>query len=354
MQKIIRRTALARNQAQRKANIAAKKEQREEWKEALRERFSYNRIQLDAIRNERSARREDWLKGPLAPKRDSGPEARFYGAMVPYAMQPPKVPKHLRRKYINFAAGDRVCVIRGRDKGKIGEVTRVDPETETVTVKDVNMVDVHFPDWLSESYGNSKGYNALSLPIPLDDVRLVVPLDDPVTGNARDVLVEHVYGGEPILERDYGSTTPKHTRYIAGENIEIPWPKEEAMPLKDEPWDTLRMEVETPTWMPSLMYPPYEPSILDELRNKYSKYRTRHDPEWVEAKKMEDLKRQYLESRSLLTPLGELHARTQEKKAERRKAKFDEDGNAIMDDETTNFIERFMRQNAEKKKSVSA
>jgi large subunit ribosomal protein L24 len=140
MQRVIRRTALARNQAQRKARIAAKKEQREEWKEALRQRFAQERLRLDAERNERTRRRDDWMRGPLAPKRDSGPEANYYGALPPHALQPPKVPVHLRRKYINIAAGDRVCLMKGPDKGKISEVIKVDPETETLSVKDYNMV----------------------------------------------------------------------------------------------------------------------------------------------------------------------------------------------------------------------
>jgi large subunit ribosomal protein L24 len=65
MQKIIRRTALARNQAQRKAIRAAKAAEREEFKDALRQRFAFNRIELDNVRAERIRRREDWLRGPL-------------------------------------------------------------------------------------------------------------------------------------------------------------------------------------------------------------------------------------------------------------------------------------------------
>jgi large subunit ribosomal protein L24 len=194
----------------------------------------------------------------------------------------------------------------------------------------------------------------MDVPIPIDDVRLVVALDDPVTGNARDVLVEHVYGGGPFLERKYGSTTPTHTRYIAGEDIEIPWPREDTSQQKDEPSDTLRIEVETPTWIPSLLHPPFESSILDELRNRYSKYRTRHDPEWVEQKKMEEYREEYLRSRTLLTPRGELRELRLKVKEEARKAKMDEDGNYIMDNETVSFIERFMQQKTGKGKSPAA
>jgi large subunit ribosomal protein L24 len=167
--------------------------------------------------------------------------------------------------------------------------------------------------------------------------------------------VEHVYAGGPFMDRPYGSSTPKHTRYIAGDDIEIPWPGEDTPePYKDEEWDTLRMEVETLTHKPSLEYAPFESSIMDELRNKYSKYRTRHDPEWVEAKKVEDLRREYLQTRTLLTPGGEAKLRRAAEKAEVRKAQLDADGNYILNKETSSFIERFMREQAVKGKASTA
>ncbi|KAL4896458.1 hypothetical protein BDV59DRAFT_170702 [Aspergillus ambiguus] len=349
MQKIIRRTALARNQAQRKAIRATKKAEQEELKDHLRNRFAYDRIEIDNVRNERQRRREDWLRGPLAPQRDAGLSGKYFGALSPHAMSPTAIPKHLRRKYINIAPGDRVCVMKGKDKGKINEVTRVDPENETVTVKDLNIADVYMPEWLGEQYGNKSPFHPMNIPLSIDDVRLVVALDDPATGTTRDVLVEHVYGGEPIMEREPGTNTPRHTRYIAGEDIEIPWPRSDPAQTKDEEWDTLRMEVETPTWMPSLLSAPFPSSVMDELRNKFSAYRTRHDPEWVAQKKLEDYRKEYLQSRSLLTPKGELMARIQANKQERLNARKDENGNMLLDDQTVGFIESFMKGNAAKR-----
>lgn len=175
-------------------------------------------------------------------------------------------------------------------------------------------------------------------------MRLVAALDDPSTGQTRDMIVEHIYGGGPILEREHGIETPRHTRYIAGEDIEIPWPRFEKPAFKDEEWDTLRMEVETPSWVPSLHYAPFPPSVLDELRNKFSKYRTRHDPEFVEQKRLEDLKKEYLQSRSLMTPRGELMALIRQKKKEQLDSMRDEDGNLKLDDKTASFIESYMME----------
>lgn len=212
---------------------------------------------------------------------------------------------------------------------------------------------MQFPEWLNQQYGHKTPFHPINVPIPIDNVRLVVALDDPATGTTRDVLVEHVNGGGPFLERPYGTDTPRHTRYIAGENIEIPWPRSEPAPQKDQEWDTLRMEVETPTWIPSLQNAPFPSAVLDEIRNKFSRYRTRHDPAWVEQKKLEDYKKEYLQSRSLLTPRGELIAYRQAQKAEKVKARRDADGNYIMDDSTAGFIEQFMKANGASKSSSS-
>ena len=55
------------------------------------------------------------------------------------------VPKHQRKKYVNFAKGDRVAILKGVDKGKIGVIDSVDVERESVTLKDHNIVRIYFP-----------------------------------------------------------------------------------------------------------------------------------------------------------------------------------------------------------------
>lgn len=178
----------------------------------------------------------------------------------------------------------------------------------------------------------------------MNDVQLVVALDDPTKGKTRDVLAEHVYGAGPILEQPYGSNTPKHTRYISGLDIEIPWPRSTAQPLKDEASDTVRLDVEMPTWIPSLDHAPFPPSVIDELRNKYSKYRTRHESEYVKEKKMEEYRKEYLQSQTMLTPRGQLRALKLAEKAEALNSRKDADGNMIMEPGTAEFIEKFMQK----------
>lgn len=212
-----------------------------------------------------------------------------------------------------------------------------------------------FPPWLAQQSQSSTGFNAVALPIPVDDVRLVVPLDNPDTGVTRDVVVEHIHAGEPFLEREYGTDTPKHTRYIAGENIEIPWPRSEVPAFKDEEWDTLRMEVDSWSWTPTLSETPFPPSVMDELRNKYSKYRIRHDSEYVKQKKLEEYKKEYLQSQSMMTPQSQYRAMKQAEKAEAMKTRRGADGNMIMNERTANFISHYLNKaNKEARKEGKA
>ena len=46
--------------------------------------------------------------------------------------------------------------------------------------------------------------------------------------------------------------------------------------------DTLRIDVEQRTWVPNLMKDPFPDGVMDELRNKFGKFRTRHEEKFVE------------------------------------------------------------------------
>jgi large subunit ribosomal protein L24 len=205
-----------------------------------------------------------------------------------------------------------------------------------------NQVDMEFPSYLLKGEKDKRPYRPFPLPYLLDDVRLVVPLDDPDTGATRDVVVKHVYGGEPIVEQQYGSTTPRHTRYISGLDIEIPWPESDAPEYNDEAIDTLRFQVDEKTYLPSLLTFPFPSTMLDELRNKYSKFRTRHDPEWVAKKEEQDAYEEWQRSRKLLTPKTEFLAKRVEKIVEDRELNKDESGNLKMSLDTRKFVENFM------------
>ncbi|PGH07841.1 hypothetical protein GX51_01551 [Blastomyces parvus] len=353
MQKVIRRAALAANQAKRKARIQAERDRRDEIRKYFQERKRYQRSIFDQINAERKNRREDWLKGPLAPKRDAADLEGAYGALPPERLHPPNLPREDRPKFVNFAERDRVVVLKGRERGKIGTVTLLDAEAGTVTLKGVGSVDIRYPDHVIAGDSDKRPYRSIPVPYRFDEVRLVVPLHNSETGKVEDVVVKHMYGGEPYIDHPYGVDTPKHTRYISELDVEIPWPQR---PLPDHPdaaVDTLRIEVEARTHIPSLNAYPFPATIIDELRNKFSKFRTRHDPEWVVEKEAEDRKMEERRNKAWATPKTEFMAQKAQKRLMEREQQKDENGNYIVPEDTASYIEQFLAKKQSQNKAAS-
>ena len=147
MQKVLRRTVLAEAQAARR--LARKKEgdARQEIKSRKREVGYRNKEQTTNIKRARQVRREDWELGPLAPKRDIGFKKETYGTVNQIQLRGEKLSLEERLrvnpeggKYANIVVGDRAVLLEGRDKGKIGKVSNVDPHRQEVTVEGLNMV----------------------------------------------------------------------------------------------------------------------------------------------------------------------------------------------------------------------
>ena len=147
MQKVLRRTALAEAQAVRRD--ARRKER------AVREKAKTNREQAQYSRREatkdikaaRQARREDWELGPLAPRRDVGDNKSTYGTISTMRLRGSPLTLEARLKlnpeggrYATIVVGDRVVLLEGRDKGKIGKIMKLDAKRQEVTVEGLNMV----------------------------------------------------------------------------------------------------------------------------------------------------------------------------------------------------------------------
>lgn len=181
------------------------------------------------------------------------------------------------------------------------------------------------------------------LPVSMDDIRHVVAVEE---GDAtKDCIVEHAYGAPPYLERPSYSELPRFTRYVSGTGMVIPWPHETEPGVESYDSDTRGPEVAIASWIPTLDNPPFPSTVIDELRNKYSRFRTRHDEEYVRAKVMEEYRQEYLKSQNLLTPKGEKKALLVSKRIEAKKAEIDQNGNVRMDQVTNDFISRFMTMN---------
>lgn len=138
MQKAIKRAAQARLQTKRRADRVFAKNKREEMKAKWDEHEYLEAQRFDLLRAERRERREDWMMGPLAPNRDAGLDQGVYGTLNVMRFNPatPLKPE----KFVNFMKGDRVAIMAGPDKGKIGEVQEVTAEKEVCTIVGMNLV----------------------------------------------------------------------------------------------------------------------------------------------------------------------------------------------------------------------
>ncbi len=140
MQKVLQRTAHAKAQAARRA---LKRSQKNAADIRLRDRKTQSPLgseMAEEIRQARRVRREDRELGPLAPRRDVGELQDTYGTVSPRRLQGFLKPPEQRAEAQPIVAGDRVVLVDGRDKGRIGQVISVDKKRHECTVKGLNLV----------------------------------------------------------------------------------------------------------------------------------------------------------------------------------------------------------------------
>lgn len=177
-------------------------------------------------------------------------------------------------------------------------------------------VDVKIPDYMLEEAQKKAPIQTYEAPIPLSAVRLVFPLRNKETGLLRDVIIN-----ELKRTSNFEQGLGLDGRYIADSDprIYIPVPEKEEKEITEHQMDTLRIEVEQSTWTPTLTQPPMPPTLIDELRNKYSKFRDRHDESWVKARERRAAEREKaasMKEERMVTPLEELNRRKKLKKIE--------------------------------------
>ena len=170
--------------------------------------------------------------------------------------------------------------------------------------------EMHLPEWLRKTQGHDMPTGAYSMPISWDDVRLVYALENPKTGDLEDVIIENLelkefYTDPDTLETEYKRVCPD----LDGQVIE--WADKPEPQKQDHDGDTLRITVEQRTWLPTLNESPFPESVIDELRNRYSKYRVPDNNNFVRLKQQheENKKTRNIEwMKAMRTPLQELHA----------------------------------------------
>ena len=150
------------------------------------------------------------------------------------------------------------------------------------------------------------------MPLPLDAVRLVYPLPDPETGIPTDTIIAELETIGVYYDKETGNRGWK--RAVKGDGTVIPWPKGEKKVHEEFDDDTRSLDVDRVSFRPTLIKEPFPSVIIDELRNKYSKFRTRHDPEYIEQKIAQEKSKEGLPI--IRTPLQELNRKIRlEKKA---------------------------------------
>jgi len=308
MQKVIQRTLRAERVSNRKkAKLSEHRSRAEDWSH-FQDTNRLKRATSAHIKTARLARQQDWEAGALlAPRRDVGDQATTYGAIHMYNVSVPALPARKQPKWVPFSEGDRLLVTKGRDKGRIGECIEVQKERGCVRIKGINTVDVIIPEYMKAEEGTQAELEAMNGFIPLESVQLVYPLPDPVTGIPRDVVIErliHINSRFDKMKREW----TVGDRLVPGTNTLIPWPPTADPTYDDFEGDTLRITVEEQTFRPCLMTPPMPVTIIDELRNKYSRFRTRHTWQYVEQKELEAAKLEKRKElvRGMRTPLQEL------------------------------------------------
>lgn len=190
-----------------------------------------------------------------------------------------------------------------------------------------SQADVAIPDYLLLNETDKTPIRPYDFPIPLSAVRLVVPLPHPETGALRDVVIKELKIKPQSLRELKGEDPP--SRFIAGLKPAtlIPYPETDPEVFEDNDCDTLRIEVEEQTWVPTLLKPPMPSSIIDELRGKYSKFRDRHDEAFLAKKVQEDVEAEERKKSimKMMTPLKELHRKERAEKKARGKPQLSEE-----------------------------
>ena len=141
MQAVIRRTALAERQAARRTAAKAGKRRSDDRKIRRGEQTTLNSDIRTDLRAARVNRREDWLLGPLAPRRDVGDAKANYGTISSRRLQGVDKSDGSWKDWC-IVAGDRVVVVEDghRDRGKIGTVREVREKAEQCVVVGLNLV----------------------------------------------------------------------------------------------------------------------------------------------------------------------------------------------------------------------
>ncbi|KAF9184577.1 hypothetical protein BGZ51_003289 [Haplosporangium sp. Z 767] len=160
--------------------------------------------------------------------------------------------------------GDEVYITNGKEKGKTGIVRKVLRSLNSLLITDRNMVTKHIRPQPEDPTKTTK--IQIEAPIHVSNVSLI----DPQT---RQPVRTHYRG---VVNEKTGKSERK--RFVVGTEVEIPKPKADIAKYKlervESAKDTSPQNAREVTFIADINTPPFpSSSILDELRNPYSKFR---------------------------------------------------------------------------------
>lgn len=167
--------------------------------------------------------------------------------------------------------GDLVYITKGEHKGKITTLFQYTPEFDTVYLSDISEKKV-IP---KEQWFDQQETHLIDYPtqIPREHIKLAAK-DIDEKGNTCYVVAEDVVYRGKYYDEAHKRFLPK--RFIKHhENIEVPWPAPPREP-EDGPLSTdEQVALEKTYELQSIVVPPFPKAVLGQLRNPYSKHKSK-------------------------------------------------------------------------------
>lgn len=139
LEKVFQLSGLVKRQSERKARIAKDFQDYRAKSVSRQDTRLFKRLKKSEKLRRVEEFKEDLRLGPLAPRRDVGPDREF-AAINQTLFSPNDVDEATRISRWPFEPGDRVVILQGPDKGKIGILDSCDISNQSVKVRDMNLV----------------------------------------------------------------------------------------------------------------------------------------------------------------------------------------------------------------------
>jgi large subunit ribosomal protein L24 len=232
--------------------------------------------------NGRYVRKLKDLKGPakkIAEDNMFKHNPPFLQAQINYTVR-----EEERLKHAPFVEGDRVQVVSGKERGKVGTVHSVYKDGNCCFVEGLGgTTKMVLPRtmWLE---GQSKPVTNVPNPIPYDNLRLVSTIKKE-DGSTEDVAVHSIIFKGNYYDPDRNEKLPIR-RAKHNPSMVIPYPVPPT-PLKESNPEiaTPASAVEERTFFPASLHDmPIKIGALDQIRNPHSKWRKHKDSRRITAK----------------------------------------------------------------------